>query len=360
MTCVRALLLVAAAWLLATGASAHEVRPAYLQLHQIDAETYDVVWKVPGRGEMRLGLDVDLPPGSVDVTPPRGVFAGEAYTERWRFTRAGGLAGATIGIDGLAATVTDVLVRIERLDGTTQVTRLSAAQPTFVVEAEPGRLEVAKTYLALGIGHILGGIDHLLFVLALLFLVRGWRRVLATVTAFTVAHSLTLAAATLGWVHVPQKPVEAVIALSIVFVAAEILRLRRYQNTRTPLGRLSPIGSATDADTSIPSVSVRWPWIVAFTFGLLHGFGFAGALAEVGLPQNAIPVALLFFNVGVEIGQLLFIGAVFALVASTRWIVRSGRLPALDRTPVQVLRLVPPYAIGAIAMFWVIQRIAAF
>lgn len=350
MRCVPILLLVTAAALLATVAGAHEVRPAYLQLHQVDAQTYDVVWKVPGRGEMRLGLDVALPSGSVNLTPPRGVFAGEAYTQRWRFTRAGGLAGGTIGIDGLAATVTDVLVRIERVDGTSHVTRLSAAQPAFVVEAEAGRLEVAKTYLVLGIGHILGGIDHLLFVLALLFLVRGWRRVLATVTAFTVAHSLTLAAATLGYVHVPQKPVEAVIALSIVFVAAEILRLYRHADTHT----------TNDVNASAPSVSVRWPWIVAFTFGLLHGFGFAGALAEVGLPQNAIPVALLFFNVGVEIGQLVFIGAIFALVASTRWAVRRARPQALDRAPMGLLRLVPPYAIGAIAMFWVIQRAAAF
>jgi hypothetical protein len=313
--CLIVLVVSAAALLLATVARAHEVRPAYLQLHQIDAETYDVVWKVPGRGEMRLGLDVALPSGSVAVSKPRGVFAGEAYTQQWRFTRPGGLA-----------------------DGTTQVTRLSAAQPAFVVEAEPSRLEVAKTYVVLGVGHILGGVDHLLFVLALLFLVRGWRRVLATVTAFTVAHSLTLAAATLGYVHMPQQPVEAVIALSIVFVAAEILRAR----------------------TPALGVSGRWPWIVAFTFGLLHGFGFAGALAEVGLPQNAIPVALLCFNVGVEIGQLLFIGAVFALIAASRWIVRRANLQVVELVPMRALRLVPPYAIGAIAMFWVIQRVAAF
>jgi hypothetical protein len=336
--CLIVLVVSAAALLLATVARAHEVRPAYLQLHQIDAETYEVVWKVPGRGEMRLGLDVALPSGSVAVSKPRGVFAGEAYTQQWRFTRPGGLADGTIGIDGLAATLTDVLVRIERLDGTTQVTRLSAAQPAFVVEAEPSRLEVAKTYVVLGVGHILGGVDHLLFVLALLFLVRGWRRVLATVTAFTVAHSLTLAAATLGYVHMPQQPVEAVIALSIVFVAAEILRAR----------------------TPALGVSGRWPWIVAFTFGLLHGFGFAGALAEVGLPQNAIPVALLCFNVGVEIGQLLFIGAVFALIAASRWIVRRANLQLVELVPMRALRLVPPYAIGAIAMFWVIQRVAAF
>jgi hydrogenase/urease accessory protein HupE len=333
--------------LMGSSAGAHEVRPAYLQLHQVDAETYDVVWKVPGRGDMRLGLDVALPAASVNLAPPRGVFAGEAYTQRWRFRRAGGLAGDTIGIDGLAATVTDVLVRIERLDGTTQVTRLSAAQPSFVVEAAPSRAEVAKTYLVLGIGHILGGVDHLLFVLGLLLLVRGWRRVLATVTAFTIAHSLTLAAATLGFVHVPQKPVEAVIALSIVFVAAEILRLRKRDM------------AARNATVASTDVSARWPWIVAFAFGLLHGFGFAGALSEVGLPQAAIPVALLFFNVGVEVGQLLFIGAVFLFVAATRWIVRRSRVETGGRT-LALLRFVPPYAIGGIAMFWVIQRVAAF
>ena len=293
------------------------------------AETYDVVWKVPGRGEMRLGLDVDLPAGAVNVTPPRGVFAGEAYTQRWRFTRAGGLAGGTIGIDGLAATVTDVLVRIERLDGTTEVTRLSAAQPTFVVEAEPGRLDVAKTYLALGVGHILGGVDHLLFVLALLLLVRGWRRVLATVTAFTVAHSLTLAAATLGYVRVPQKPVEAVIALSIVFVAAEAVHGLQ--------GR--------------PGITARAPWIVAFSFGLLHGLGFAGALAEVGLPQTAIPVALFMFNVGVELGQLIFVAAALAAGA----LLARLRLPRPER-----LQWAASYAIGAIAMYWVIERVGAF
>lgn len=335
-------------------ATAHEVRPAYLQLDQTAADTYDVFWKVPGRGDMRLGLDVVLPDGSIALSPPRSVFAGEAFTQRWRFMRAGGLTGETIRIAGLESTMTDVLVRLQRMDGTTEVVRLSAAQPSFVVEAAPGRLEVAKTYLVLGVGHILGGVDHLLFVLALLLLVRGWRRVVATVTAFTVAHSLTLAAATLGFVQVPQKPVEAVIALSIVFVAAEILRLRDRADAT---GGHIRVGASR---AFVPSVSARWPWIIAFTFGLLHGFGFAGALSEVGLPQNAIPVALLFFNIGVELGQLLFIAAVFAVVASTRGAMRRSGF-AFDRSrPADLLRLVPPYAIGSVAMFWVIQRVAAF
>ncbi len=316
--------------LLAAPAFAHEVRPAYLELRQTGPDTYDVLWKVPGLGEnLRLGLYVELPAGSKNVTEPRGAMVNNAFTERWAVKRAGGLIGGTIQIAGLTATMTDVLVRLERLDGTTQVTRLTPSAPSFVVEAAPRALAVARTYLVLGVEHILGGIDHLLFVLALLILVKGTRRLIATVTAFTIAHSLTLAAATLAFVHVPGPPVEASIALSIVFVAAEI--------AHGVQGR--------------PGLTARWPWVVAFTFGLLHGFGFAGALSEIGLPQNAIPLALFFFNVGVELGQLLFIGG-FAIAAmlAARARIRGPRWTELT----------PAYAIGGIAMFWVIQRIAAF
>ena len=174
------------------------------------------------------------------------------------------------------------------MDGTTQTIRVTPASPEFVIEASPGHWEVARTYLGLGVEHILLGFDHLLFVLALLVLVRGGKRIVLTVTAFTVAHSITLVAATLGWVALPGAPVEATIALSIVFLAREIAMVWR--------------GHA--------SLTERMPWLVAFVFGLLHGLGFAGALAEIGLPQNAIPLALLCFNVGVEVGQLLFVGAV--------------------------------------------------
>jgi hypothetical protein len=183
--------------------------------------------------------------------------------------------------------------------------------------------------------HILLGFDHLLFVLALLLLVKGWRRLVATITGFTVAHSLTLAAATVGWVQVPQAPVEAVIALSIMFVAVEILHQRQ--------GR-----------TGIAS---RWPWVVAFGFGLLHGLGFAGALREIGLPDQAIPAALLSFNVGVEAGQLLFVAVVFLFLrlathAMGRWESgsdRTARLPAAATPPVS-------YAIGILAGFWFVER----
>ncbi len=299
-----------------------------------EPETYDALWKVPGLGDnLRLGLYVELPAGCTNVTEPRASMVNNAYTERWTVKCAGGLTGGTIHIAGLSATMTDVLVRLERLDGTTQVTRLTPSAPSFVVEAAPRALQVARTYLVLGVEHILGGIDHLLFVLALLILVKGTRRLIWTVTAFTVAHSLTLAGATLGFVHVPGPPVEAAIALSIVFVAAEIIHSRQ--------------GKA--------GLTERFPWVVAFTFGLLHGLGFASALNEVGLPQSAIPVALLFFNVGVEIGQLLFIASVFAVIALARQVARRIAVPQ----PAWAWR-VPPYAIGSVAAFWVIQRVAAF
>ena len=208
-------------------------------------------------------------------------------------TRPAGFAGETIAIDGLAASRTDVLVRIERLSGETSTARLTPASPSFEVPAATGSAQVAAAYLWLGVEHILLGIDHLLFVLALIMLVRGWKRIALTVTAFTVAHSITLGAATLGFLHVPGPPVEAAIALSIALVAAEIVNSAR--------GRRKPHRPL--------------PWLVAFAFGLLHGLGFAGALSEVGLPDHAIPVALLFFNLGVELGQLLFIAAVLALFA---------------------------------------------
>jgi hydrogenase/urease accessory protein HupE len=226
-----------------------------------------------------------------------------------------------------------VLARLVRLDGTVQLERILPVHPAFVGRASPGRLEVVRTYTVLGIEHILSGFDHLLFVLGLVLLVRGTRRLLITITAFTVAHSLTLAGATLGWVHVPGPPVEASIALSIVFVASEIVHARQ--------GRYS--------------ITQHYPWIVAFTFGLLHGFGFAGALAEVGLPQTSIPMALLFFNVGVEIGQLLFVGAVLTVIA-IGW--RAGRQLRVSQ-PVWLWRIAP-YAIGGLASFWLVERVAAF
>jgi hydrogenase/urease accessory protein HupE len=324
-------------------AFSHEVRPAYLELHQTSGDTYDVLWKVPGQGEdLRLGLYVQLPESCSNLSQPRGAFAANAYAERWTIKCAMGLSGGTIRIAGLSATLTDVLVRLERLEGTTQVTRLTPAMPSFVVEAAPSRMEIVRTYLALGVEHILTGVDHLLFVLGLLLLVRAFGRLVKTVSAFTVAHSVTLALATLGFVHVPSPPVEAVIALSIVFVAKEILR----SHGRSP--------------STQPSLTERQPWLVAFSFGLLHGLGFAGGLSQVGLPEGHIPLALLLFSIGVEVGHFSFIAAVFAFMALGRWMLRRVRLSPLRPQFLGLLRLLPPYAIGGTAMLWLIERLAAF
>jgi hydrogenase/urease accessory protein HupE len=314
----------------ACGAHADEFRPAYLEIRPAGAETYDLLWKVPAIvGDRRLALSVRLPPGSSDVAEPRAAFVGAAHVENRRIRQPGGLEGQTIAIDGLAASGAEVLVRIERTDGTAQVIRLMPSRTTFVVEASTGPLEVARTYVVLGIQHILFGVDHLLFVLALLIIVRGGKRILLTVTAFTVAHSLTLVAATLGWLSLPGAPVEAAIALSIAFLAREIAMSWR--------------GHA--------GLTERMPWLVAFVFGLLHGLGFAGALAEIGLPPNSIPVALLCFNVGVELGQLIFVAAMLGLAWGARaWLAHRRPIP----------RWIAPYAIGGIASFWMIERVVAF
>jgi len=323
--------------LLAPAAFAHEVRPAYLELRQIGPDTHDVLWKVPGRGEnLRFGLYVDLPAGCTRVTEPRASVTYGAVTERWTVKCAGGLSGGTIHIAGLSATMTDVLARLERLDGTTQVTRLTPSTPSFVVAAPARAMGVARTYAVLGVEHILSGIDHLLFVLALILITRGGWTLVKTVTAFTVSHSITLSLAALGYVHVPQPPVEAAIALSIVFVAAEIVRARQGH-----------VG-----------ITARAPWVVALTFGLMHGLGFAGGLSEAGLPDGHIPTALLFFSIGVETGHFLFIGAVLSLMALLRR--AASRFTPFGDQPPAVIQLLPPYAIGSVAMFWLIQRLAAF
>lgn len=326
----RLVCLIAFGTLLAGTVFAHELRPAYLQLHQTASESYDVFWKVPATGDnLRLSLNAQLPDSCTNQTQPRGIFSSGAYSEQWSVNCPGGLSGSTIRIEGLNATLTDVLVRIERLDGSSQVTRLSSSSPSFVVAAVPNRFDVARTYLTLGIEHILTGFDHLLFVSGLLLLVSSVRRLLLTVSAFTLSHTVTLSLATLGFVHVPPVPVEAVIALSILFVAYEVLR--KHDN---------PDGLAQ-----------RKPWLVAFSFGLLHGLGFAGGLSAAGLPAGHIPLALGFFSAGVEVGHFSFVAAALATFAAFRhWMTK---LPAWSFR-------IPPYAIGGIASYWLITRLAAF
>ena len=314
-------------------AHSHALEPGYLELRQIDDELFAAVWKKPAVEGVPMAIAVLLPEQCDTRSEGQLVWDGGAFYARWTTTCASGLEGGTLQIAGLERTSTDVLVRFDFANGVTGTHRLTPTDTSFTIPTQPDRLEVVRTYFGFGVEHILGGIDHLLFVFALLLLVKGVRRIVATVTAFTVAHSITLAGATLGWVNMPGPPIEAVIALSIAFVAAEIIHSRQ--------GR--------------PGLTERYPWIVAFTFGLLHGFGFAGALVQVGLPQTEIPMALLFFNVGVEVGQLLFIAAVFATIAVVRRITRRVNLPQAVWLPA-----LPAYVIGSLAVFWLIQRTVAF
>jgi hydrogenase/urease accessory protein HupE len=313
----------------ACAAQAHESRPAYLEINELTPNRYTLLWRTPTLSGMRLPVRLELPPGVRDLSPPTVRELSDSRIERRLIESPDGLAGKHIDFVGLQGTITDVLVRVQLANGTQTNVLIHPSRASVEIPREEGWMTVARTYVTYGIEHILGGVDHLLFVLALLLVVRGWRRMVATVTAFTVAHSLTLAAATLGWIHVPAPPVEAAIALSIAFVAAEIVQGLR--------GRPGPISRA--------------PWLVAFCFGLLHGLGFAGALSAIGLPQQAIPLALFCFNVGVEIGQLIFVAAILAVIALLR------RLPL--RTPEWAPYLVP-YAIGSAATFWVFERVAAF
>jgi hydrogenase/urease accessory protein HupE len=307
-------------------ALAHEVRPAYLQIDEGSPGRYSLVWRTPVLAGMRLPIALRFPDDVHDVVEPVTQELSDSLIDAGPL----GLAGKRIEFVGLQATITDVLVRVQMLDGTRSTTLVQPSQPWVKIATSRGPLPVAVAYLSHGAEHILFGFDHLLFVLALVLIVRSGRVLLWTITAFTLAHSITLSLATLGVVHVSAPPVEATIALSIILLACEIIRLRR--------------GEA--------SLTAQWPWAVAFIFGLLHGFGFAGALIEIGLPQADVPLALFSFNVGVEIGQLMFIAAVLSVLAAARRIHFPGALER--RAP-----LAAAYAIGTIAAFWFIERLTA-
>jgi hydrogenase/urease accessory protein HupE len=313
-------------------ARAHEVRPAYLQIDEVAPGRYQLLWRTPVLAGTRLPVILRLPDEIHDLVEPAAQELSDSLVER-RVFDAGtqGLAGRRIEFVGLQATVTDVLVRVQMLDSTHSTTLVRPSQPWVDLATSRSSLQVATAYLMHGIEHILFGYDHLLFVLALILIVRRGRVLLMTVTAFTVAHSITLSLATLGLVHVPGPPVEATIALSILLLACEIIRSDRGQ----------------------ASLTAQWPWLVAFSFGLLHGFGFASALTEIGLPQGDIPLALFAFNVGVEAGQLIFIAAVLGALRCAQWIA----FPALVE---RHARSVATYAIGIMAAYWFIERLAGF
>ena len=323
-------LLLISALLISNSASADDSRPGYLELKEITANRYSVLWRTPIISGRRAPLALQFTAQVHNLTEPVLRELPTSVVERRMIETAGnGLVGERIEILGLQASNADVLVRVEFANGSSSSALLKPAQPWLIVDGPRSTGRVAWDYTVLGVEHILSGFDHLLFVLALLLIVSGTRRLLMTITAFTVAHSITLAAATLGLLWVPRPPVEATIALSIVFLASELVKVNR----------------------GLPSLTARYPWLVAFAFGLLHGVGFASALAEVGLPPHEIPVALLMFNVGVEIGQIAFVAAILLFVyvlqrLHKNWPAWSTHLPA--------------YGIGSMAAFWFVERISGF
>jgi hydrogenase/urease accessory protein HupE len=323
--------IILAALAFPSGATAHDARPAYMQVTEVAPQRFEIVWRTPVLSGMRLPVVLRFPADTRNVTEPVLREFPDSLIERRIIETSGSLTGARIEIVGLQATITDALVRVQLLDGSYSTTLVRPSKPWIEIATSRSSLEVATAYLMHGVEHILLGYDHLLFVLALILIVRRGRVLLITVTAFTVAHSITLSLATLGLVHVPGPPVEATIALSILLLACEIIRSDRGQ----------------------ASLTAQWPWLVAFSFGLLHGFGFAGALAEIGLPQGDIPLALLAFNIGVEAGQLVFIAAVLGALACAKWI---GLPTFLERHA----RPVTTYAIGIMAAYWFIERLAGF
>lgn len=308
-------------------AEAHEARPGYLELRESAAGTYDVLWKQPANGEFSLHLSPVFPADCTVTGDDDRVLLPGAMISRFKLRcDGGGLAGKSVTIAGLEMTLTDVLIRLYKLDGGEETHLAHSTAPSVQIGGGGGKLERAATYLRLGVQHILMGVDHLLFVLGLLLIVGSRKTLFLTITAFTLAHSITLAAATLGYASIPAPPLNASIALSILFLGPEIMRARRGGT----------------------SLTIRHPWIVAFAFGLLHGFGFASGLTSMGLPQDEIPLALLLFNIGVELGQLAFVFLILGLE-------RAFRLMEM-RWP-RPIALLPAYTVGVLGAFWTIQRL---
>ncbi|MDJ0991937.1 MAG: HupE/UreJ family protein [Dinoroseobacter sp.] len=320
---------------LPSGVSAHALQPGYLEISPLAGDSFRVFWRKPDVQGRPMTIDV-LFPETCD--PRRGPLVARdagAWSVAWVANCPGGLAGQTITIEGLERQRTDVLVRYELETGQARSERLTPDQISVTIPEIPNSLDVVRTYLPLGVEHILGGLDHLLFVFALLLLIENRRSLIIAITAFTVAHSITMAAATLAWVSLPGPPVEAVIALSIMFLASELVQ----------------------RDEKESRLSERYPWTVSFSFGLLHGFGFAGALKEIGLPATDVPLALLSFNLGVEVGQLAFVAVIVLTQLALR---RLAPGAGSYFTPRSIAFVISAYAIGGVSAYWFIDRVAAF
>ena len=316
--------------ILSLAARADEFRPALLEVSEREGGWVEVIWKVPALGEQVLAITPVMPEFFKPFGPGASRRVPGAVIETRSYSMDGrALHGATLQVDGLSAVPIDVVVRISLLDGIEHSAVLRSNNTAFRIPEKVTNGELAVSYWRMGTIHILEGYDHLLFLLTLLMIVTGIWPLLKTVTAFTLAHSLTLALATLDLVHVPQVPTEGLISLSIMLLAVEVVR--KNQGERT--------------------LSERFPWLVAFTFGLVHGLGFAGALYEIGVPQHAVPLALLMFNVGVETGQIIFVISVSLLLAG---------LSRLHGHTALALVRATPYAVGGVAAFWTIDRVSSF
>lgn len=306
---------------LVSNVAAHEIRPAYLEIVEQAENEFQIAWKQPINDGRRLVVDPILPADCTKQTEQETGLLEGAIVNRWLVSCD--MRSGEITISGLDRTLTDVFVKLDYLDGDGRTAVLKPASPTLDLSAT--KAAAAPTYIRLGFEHILSGPDHLLFVAGLLVLVR-LRKLLLVITAFTLAHSLTLALTMLGLVKLAPAPVETLIAISIVLIAVEAI-------------------NAMDGRESFAS---RWPWLISFSFGLLHGFGFAGALGDIGLPENAEIVALFFFNVGVEFGQIAFICCLLIAV----WGLTRVAQPRLD-----LFRRATAYSVGAAGAFWTFERL---
>lgn len=322
---LRWLLALFALLAIAPAAHADELRPGYLEFTQLDQSAWRLVWKAPLRGGVQPETQPVLPSGCTVVGTPTRELSDLAVVTTMRVNCRSTVAGKPIGLSHFAGSMTDVLVRVAPIGRPVQAMRLTAAQPQVEIKAKPDAWQVAKTYFIIGTQHILQGYDHLLFVVALVLLLRRFWSIAKAATAFTLAHSITLIGTTLGLLGLPQQPVEAMIALSIVFLAVEIIKQRSGEQR----------------------LSERAPWLVAFLFGLLHGFGFAGALKEIGLPESDVPTALLTFNLGVEAGQIIIIAVTLATLEVIRRLQPRALEPAMKLTT---------YGIGSVACMWLFER----
>ncbi len=327
---VHFLLLLIAGFGWSMPAQAHEVRPAYLEIIEHRGGRVDIMWKQPTLGSIAVPLRPRLSGGALDRAPDRVRLAAHFRIADWEGLdlRGAGLHGRTVTIEGLERTITDTLVVVNLASGETLHRILTPSTPAFVIDTGGGM--AVPGYLLLGISHILTGIDHLLFVFGLILLSSSWRSVVATITAFTIAHSITLALTALKLIAVNVQFIEAMVALSILFLAGELVRKARKEQDLT----------------------LRYPWLIAFGFGLLHGAAFAGALHDIGLPRDNVPAALFLFNVGVEIGQLLFVSGTMAIFAVLRHVRPSPRLS-------EFALWAAIYSIGIFSAFWFLQRLQA-